>query len=305
MISADYQGDTRFAGASANLDQEVDVAQTTTALTTSPNPSVFGQSVTVRAEVSADAPATGTPGGTVRFVIDGTTVGFVDLVNGVAEMQVSDLGVGDHTVRAIYLSTDPNFATSTSADVTQTVNKAPTKTVVTTSRLTVGLRSAGHLHRHRVGASLRASATRPGRSRSRTAPTSWARCPWSAAQASITTSSLSVAQHAITATYNGDGSFLGSNGSVTQKVNKAQTSTVVTSSANPSQSGQGVTFTATITPVAPGAGDPTGTVRFTVNGLPWVARGRCPTAWPRARSSPRCRPAPTRSRRRTAATGTS
>jgi hypothetical protein len=55
---------------------------------------------------------------------------------------------------------------------------------------------------------------------------------------------------------------------VTQKVNRAQTSTVVTSSANPSQSGQGVTFTATVSPVAPGAGDPTGTVRFTVNGAP-------------------------------------
>ena len=73
-------------------------------------------------------------------------------------------------------------------------------------------------------------------------------------QASITTSNLSVAQHAITATYNGDDSFLGSNGSVTQKVNRAQTSTVVTSSANPSQSGQGVTFTATITPGRTGCG---------------------------------------------------
>ena len=55
---------------------------------------------------------------------------------------------------------------------------------------------------------------------------------------------------------------------MTQKVNRAQTSTVVTSSANPSQSGQGVTFSATISPVAPGAGDPTGTVQFTVNGAP-------------------------------------
>jgi hypothetical protein len=68
------------------------------------------------------------------------------------------------------------------------------------------------------------------------------------------------------ATYSGDDSFLGSNGNVIQKVNRAQTSTVVVSSANPAQSGQGVTFTATVSPVAPGAGLPTGTVRFTVNG---------------------------------------
>jgi hypothetical protein len=87
-------------------------------------------------------------------------------------------------------------------------------------------------------------------------------------QASITVPNLSVGQHAITATYDGDGSFQGSNGSVAQKVNRAQTSMAVTSSANPSQSGQGVTFTATISPVAPGAGDPTGTVQFSVNGAP-------------------------------------
>ena len=43
VISADYQGDAKFAGASANLDQEVEAAQTTTTVTSSPNPSVFGQ----------------------------------------------------------------------------------------------------------------------------------------------------------------------------------------------------------------------------------------------------------------------
>ena len=48
----------------------------------------------------------------------------------------------------------------------------------------------------------------------------------------------------------------------------------MTSSANPSQTGQGVTFTATISPVAPGAGEPTGTVRFTVNGANLGGTGR-------------------------------
>jgi hypothetical protein len=45
-------------------------------------------------------------------------------------------------------------------------------------------------------------------------------------------------------------------------VKKAGTTTSVCSSANPSASGQSVTFTATVTAKSPGAGIPTGTVTF-------------------------------------------
>jgi hypothetical protein len=43
----------------------------------------------------------------------------------------------------------------------------------------------------------------------------------------------------------------------------ASTSTILTSSANPSAEGQAVTFTATVSPVSPGAAVPTGVVEFT------------------------------------------
>lgn len=46
------------------------------------------------------------------------------------------------------------------------------------------------------------------------------------------------------------------------EVIKANTTTTVTSSQNPSTYGQPVTFTATVTAVAPGGGTPTGTVTF-------------------------------------------
>src|SRR5439155_5954095 len=49
---------------------------------------------------------------------------------------------------------------------------------------------------------------------------------------------------------------------LTQTVNKANTTTTVASSANPSVFGQSVTFTATVAVVAPGAGSPSGTVTF-------------------------------------------
>src|SRR5262249_44379944 len=47
---------------------------TTTTVTSSPNPSVFGQSVTFTATVSAASPGSGTPTGTVTFEDGGTTL---------------------------------------------------------------------------------------------------------------------------------------------------------------------------------------------------------------------------------------
>src|SRR5262245_47509046 len=51
-------------------------------------------------------------------------------------------------------------------------------------------------------------------------------------------------------------------GTLLQTVNRADTTTTVTSSANPSVVGQLVTFTATVASVAPGAGIPSGAVAF-------------------------------------------
>src|SRR5262249_40966756 len=50
---------------------------------------------------------------------------------------------------------------------------------------------------------------------------------------------------------------------LSQTVNRAATTTILTSSLNPSISGQAVTFTATVTANAPGGGVPSGSVIFT------------------------------------------
>jgi large repetitive protein len=71
---------------------------------------------------------------------------------------------------------------------------------------------------------------------------------------------LAAGVHTITTSYGGDGNFNGSTGSLTgnpQVVNKANTTTTVTSSANPDVFGQSITFTATVFPVSPAAGSPT------------------------------------------------
>lgn len=92
-------------------------------------------------------------------------------------------------------------------------------------------------------------------------------------QAQVTTSSLSVGNHTITVNYAGDvpNGFNASSGSLAggQTVNKANTTTGLTSNqSNPVGTNIPVTFTATVSPVAPGAGTRTGTVTFSRNGSP-------------------------------------
>lgn len=80
-------------------------------------------------------------------------------------------------------------------------------------------------------------------------------------RATYATSTLTGGTHSIKGEYNGDSNYNKSNNTITQTVNKANSSTAVVSSLNPSFQGQSVTFTATVTGVAGGA-TPTGTVTF-------------------------------------------
>lgn len=268
VITTNYEGDDKFAGGSDSIDQEVAAAHTTTVVTSSPNPSVVGQPVTVTATVTPVSPATGTPQGAVQFEIDGTPGAFASLEDGSAEIQVSTLARGSHTIRARYLSADPNFVTSTSATATHTVNKAATRTVVTSSA-PVSVFGQPVTFTAEVSVLAPGAGSPTGTITFTDGGTVLGSADVSSATGgvgSVTVDDLTVGQHAVVATYDGDDSFNGSNGSVAQKVQRAQTSTLVTSSANPSQSGEGVRFTAAVSPVAPGAGDPSGTIQFTVNG---------------------------------------
>lgn len=265
VITADYEGDTRFAGASASLDQEVDAAATSTEVEVSPSPSVFGQSVTVTATVTPVAPATGIPAGGVQFEIDGEAGPFVTTQDGVAELTTSALSRGTHQVTATYVSADPNFVDSTSPAVSHTVNKAATRTTVTTD-VPVAVFGQPVTLQATVGAVAPGAGSPSGTVAFTDGDTVLGTAPVTGGVASITVDSLSVGQHAVVAAYDGDDSFTGSSGSVAQKVQRAQTSTAVTSTANPSQPGAEVRFTATVAPVAPGAGTPSGTVQFKVDG---------------------------------------
>ena len=118
-IKAVYAGDPNFAGSTSKaVSQVVSKATTTTALTSSLNPSKVGQSVTFTASVSPQF--SGTPTGTVTFY-DGTTLlKTIALSGGAAKYATKTLTSGTHIITATY-----NGSTSfigSSASLTQTVN---------------------------------------------------------------------------------------------------------------------------------------------------------------------------------------
>ena len=107
-----------------------------TALSSSANPAVFGQSVTLRAMVTPAAPGAGQPGGTVTFFDGATSLGSATLdAAGQASISTAAVPVGSHAITAEY-SGDTNFNGSTSAPLTLTVNKAATTISLSSSAAT-------------------------------------------------------------------------------------------------------------------------------------------------------------------------
>lgn len=117
-ISAAYVGDATFVSSSGTVTQIVEAYATTTALSSSPNPSQSGQAVTFTAHVTSTGPV---PTGKVKF-LDGTIgIGSATLSNGIAILTKSTLAVGTHPITAKYMG-DSVSQKSSSAVVNQVVN---------------------------------------------------------------------------------------------------------------------------------------------------------------------------------------
>ncbi len=95
-----------------DIDNLRELTGTTTTVAVTPNPSVYGQSVTVTATVGTTSNGVGMPTGTVAFEEGSTTVGTGTLnASGVATFSTSALSVGSDTITASYAG-DTNFTGS-------------------------------------------------------------------------------------------------------------------------------------------------------------------------------------------------
>jgi hypothetical protein len=245
----------------------VDKASTTTSnVTSSRNPTIIGQAVTLTATVGVVSPGGGTPTGTVSFIQGATTMGTGTLnASGTATFSTSSLAGGNHTITASY-GGDINFTASddksSTTPLVQVVNKlasavllasAPNPSVFGQAAVFIAfVVSTGNAGGTPTGAvTLTEGST-----------TLAANVSLSNGHAAFSTTSLAVGSHTISAVYAGDGNFKASSSSTTQMVNRDATLIALSASANPSAFGQVVTFTATVGAGTPGSGVPTGTVDF-------------------------------------------
>jgi len=263
-ITASYSGDSNFnANTSAPFTQIVNLDVAAVTVSATPNPSVFGQPVVVTAMVSATAPGSGTPTGTVTFLDGLTNLGTTNLVNGQASFTLATLNAGLHSIMATY-GGDGSFSQN-SGVAGETVNKASTTTSLTSSA-NPSIINQTVTFTATVGVVAPGAGAPTGSISFSDDATNLGTVSLVNGQATFTTSTLAVGPHSITASYGGEGGFNSSSSTLAQTVNKASTTTTLSSSANPSAIGLSVTFTATVNAVAPASGTPTGTVRFSDGG---------------------------------------
>ena len=117
-----------------------------------------------------------------------------------------------------------------------------------------------------VKADTPASGTPTGTVVFKDGPTILGTVSLSQGSASLNISTLGVGMHTITANFTGTDGWLNSAQSLTQTVNRGPTTTTIATSPGTAVVGQSVTFTAAVSPIAPGVGTPTGSVAFYVDG---------------------------------------
>jgi Bacterial Ig-like domain (group 3) len=176
----------------------------TTALTAAPNPSVFGQSVSLIATVSGSG---GTPTGTVTFMDGASTLGTGTLASGMATLSTA-LTVGGHTLSAVY-GGDAIFIASISPNVLQTVNAGPTTTVVT-SAPNPSQPGQSVTFTAVVAATSPAAGTPTGTVTFKDGASTLGGGSLSGNSATFATAALALGAHSITAVYGGDGNFASS-----------------------------------------------------------------------------------------------
>jgi Concanavalin A-like lectin/glucanases superfamily/MBG domain (YGX type)/Bacterial Ig-like domain (group 3)/IPT/TIG domain/MBG domain len=237
----------------------------TVGVSTSPAPSGLNQPMTFTANIGAAAPATGTPGGTVRFFDGATLLGSSTLTAGSASLTTAGLAAGGHTIQVTY-DGDASFETG-SGSASHTVNSAAATPSITIAS-------------NRNPSSVGQSVTLTANLTMTTGPVSGTVVFYDGAallgtativsgSATFTTTAFAAGSHAITVQYTGSATAPPAiSGVLVQAVGTSgwknrPSSTTLSASPNPSALGTVVTLTANITG---SNGTPTGAVLFMVNG---------------------------------------
>ena len=258
-ITVSYAGDANFSGSTSTVvdSQVVNGSQTTTTVTATPNPGISGVPVAITATISSMANATLVTG-TVTFTVGTTTVGPLNVTNGVVTTKQT-LAAGTYQVVATY-SGNSNLGGSTSSSYTLTINNA---TAATTLNITPNPAVAdGTIN---FSATVTSNGVAPtGTVSFMSGSTTLGTAPVTNGLAVFTTTTLAVGNYAVTAVYSGDannGTSTSATVNLTVGLIPTTTDLVATSTAGtPPQILLVSVVTGTQGPT------PTGTVTFSANG---------------------------------------
>jgi hypothetical protein len=272
-ISADYAGDGNFNPSSSPAISHTVTDPTTVTVSADFDPTMYHHAVTFTAVVAPVVAAPDVPAGSLQWILDGAPTGLPVTLDaaGHATWTTSTLPIGTHTVSAQYAgagyflaasATPINHSVKTrlaalvtiSSDVHPSVYGQPVVYTATVSpeNPSSGLPVTGFVQWKVDGAPVGGPVALVG----------------GQAQLAYLLPRLAVGTHSVRALYLGSTAYTGfTSPAFLQKITKAHTSALLTTSAPSVPSGTPVTFTATIAPVAPGSGTPSGgTVSFKIDG---------------------------------------
>ncbi len=290
LITACYGGDANFNANSGSDIHSVSLLATTTDITSLNNPSVTGQSTTYTATVTRTVGGAAVTSGSVSFKTGGTSCSNATALSGPTAVNGSGQATaGPYTysatqsglvVRACY--TEGTTYADSEDDLTQVVNKANTSATATDS-------NDPSVFGQSITLGTAVTAVSPGTGTPTGNVKFWELTSGSCASpvgtqlgttqallgagtASVNYSALSVGSHTITVCYLGDDNYNASSNTTTHMVDKAQ-SVLSLATNTPTTFGNSATFTATMSVASPGAGSPSGNVRFYDGGTCDVTTG--------------------------------
>jgi hypothetical protein len=243
-ITAVYSGDSNVVGGTSGAVAFSVKSLASLTISSSPNPSTVGQSVTLRANVN---PTTAT--GTVQFLDGGTVIGTAAVASGAAVFTTAALGQGTHSISAVY-GGDANDTGASSSAILQTVKANSSATLLSNVNPSI----TGQAVTFTVSMT---PSTATGTVQFLNGGASLGTVTLSNGSGSLTTTALSAGAHSIQAIYSGDAITNGSSSSVLTQTVKTATTVTLTSNLNPASHLSTVTFTAKVTPKAA-----TGSVQF-------------------------------------------
>jgi hypothetical protein len=216
--SGPYTFRITYRGGDGNDVVLTEVIGTDTALSQTASTTKFGEPFTLTATVTSSS----TPAGSVAFSADGVGLGTVPLVNGVASLGTSAVGVGQHNIIATFLGTGA-YGNSVSGSISHVVDRGQTATGITSNH-------SNTLYGQTVRFTVAMSALAPAAGQPSGSVTILAggsplgTVPVVNGTATFDAAAFHPGTKSITASYSGDSNFEASiSSAIQQNVSKAQT----------------------------------------------------------------------------------